>query len=307
MPIRNKHRTFKRLAWRHDDFERRFGFVGARYTKVGVLSSCIFATVSTVLFYVIVSFTPTCSFKNMFTQRGQTPYCVVLLGFWCFWILWIKTRKIKEQRKPLERPITPTNVDFELTVSTVDDVIATIEAAAESPKDYILYRRIIQTLSNMRNIGQISDVDALFRSQAEQDENTMESSYSLVNGFLWAIPILGFIGTVMGLSSAIGHFAAVLTASSDVSELTPALKDVTAGLSTAFETTFVALVVALFLQLYSTFVKKMDEELLDDCSEFCTSNVVMKIRVENSPRLNPVGRTPYLSGASGTARKDNAP
>ena len=70
-----------------------------------------------------------------------------------------------------------------------------------------------------------------------------------------------------------------MTASSDVSELTPALKDVTAGLSTAFETTLVALAVALALQLLTTFVRKSEEELLDACSEYCTTNVVLKLRV----------------------------
>lgn len=38
----------------------------------------------------------------------------------------------------------------------------------------------------------------------------METSYALVQGFVWAIPVLGFIGTVVGLSQAIGGFTAVL-------------------------------------------------------------------------------------------------
>ena len=57
-----------------------------------------------------------------------------------------------------------------------------------------------------------------------------------------------------------------------MSELTPALKDVTAGLSTAFETTLVALSVALLLQLFATFVRKSEEELLDEIAEFCTTS-----------------------------------
>ena len=97
---------------------------------------------------------------------------------------------------------------------------------------------------------------------------------------------MGFIGTVIGLSSAIGHFAGVLTATSDVAALTPALKDVTAGLSTAFETTLVAPAVALTLQLFSTFVRKSEEELLDACSEFCTVNIVTKLRVRE--RVEPI-------------------
>ena len=276
-----------KLSWRRDDFERRFGFEGGKYLKVGAIPSCLMGAICTVLFYVVLLYLPDSAFKEMFTNRGWTQYAVVGLGFWTFFLLWIKTRKIKLQRKPLKLAILPDDPDFVLTVRTVDAVTNKIAQNADSPKDFIVYRRIVQTLSNLRNLGQVADVDALFRSQAEQDENAMETTYSLISGFLWAIPILGFIGTVVGLSSAIGNFTGVLNASADMSELTPALKDVTAGLSTAFETTLVALSVALALQLFSTFVRKSEEELLDDVSDYCAVNIVSKIRVDKGLPVAP--------------------
>lgn len=286
MSGKKEKREERKLSWRRDDFERRFGFEGGRYTKVGALSSCMMAIVLAVAFYVVLIFAPDSAFKSMFTERGWTPYAVVFLGSWTFFILAIKTTKIRLQRRPLEYPILPDDPDFTLTVDTVDEVADTIAKHAESPKDFLVYRRVVQTLSNLRNFGQASDVDAIFRTQAEQDENESQTSYALVNGFLWAIPILGFIGTVIGLSEAIGNFAGVLTSSTDVSALTPALKDVTAGLSTAFETTLVALAFALALQLFSTFVHKSEEELLDACSEYCTVNVVTKLRIRE--RVEPM-------------------
>ncbi len=285
-----KNKTQGKLSWRRDDFERLFGFEGGRYLKVGAIPSCLMGAICSVAFYVVLLYLPNGPFKEMFTNRGWTQYAVVALGFWTFFLLWIKTRKIKLQRKPLKLPILPNDPDFVLTVKTVDAITNQIALNADSPKDFIVYRRIIQTLSNLRNIGQVSDVDALFRSQAEQDENATETTYSLISGFLWAIPILGFIGTVVGLSSAIGNFTSVLNASADISELTPALKDVTAGLSTAFETTLVALSVALALQLFSTFVRKSEEELLDEISDFCSVNIVSKIRVEGNVPITPYER-----------------
>ncbi len=274
----------RKLSWERDDFERRLGFNGGRYMKVGALSSGVIAGVFSVVFYATLLYAPSCAFKSALMERGWTPYAVVFLGLWTFDLLWIKTRKIKLQRQALLEPILPDDPNFVLTVKTVDAVALKIAEIADNPKSFLLYRRILQTLSNLRNLGRVSDVDALFRSQAEQDDNTTESSYALVSGFLWAIPILGFIGTVVGLSSAIGNFTGVLTSSSDVSELTPALKEVTAGLSTAFETTLVALCVALCLQLYSTFVRKSEEEFLDDCAEFCAVNIVAKLRLEKDAR-----------------------
>ncbi len=271
----------QKLSWSRDDIERRFGFEGARFGKAGALPSALAAAIVTVVFYVIMLYVPNCPFRAMFTERGWTPYAVVALGAWTFFLLLIKSRKIKLQSKALELPVLPDDYRFVLTVDTVDAVVERIAQNAENPKDFVVYRRIVNVLNNLRNLGHVSDVDALFRSQAERDENVAETSYSLISGFLWAIPILGFIGTVMGLSDAIGNFTSVLTASSDMSELTPALKEVTAGLSTAFETTLVALSFALVLQLFATFVRKSEEEFLDAASEFCSTNIISKLRIDN--------------------------
>jgi hypothetical protein len=54
---------------------------------------------------------------------------------------------------------------------------------------------------------------------------------------------------------------------------------VTAGLATAFETTLVALVAALFIQLALTGLKKSEEEFLDECGEYCLRHVVGRLRI----------------------------
>ena len=287
----------QKLSWRRDDFERRFGFEGAPYFKVGFVLPFLMAVLGTIAFYFTLVYVPDCAFKRMFVERGWTQYAVVLLGLQTFFTLWIKTRKIKLQRAPLKTSIFPDDESFEFSVDTVDVVADKIAQLAESPKDFLLYRRALQALVCLRNIGQISEVDSLFSSQAERDENASETSYALVSGFLWAIPILGFVGTVMGLSNAIGGFTGALSATTnDMSELTDALRDVTSGLSTAFETTLVALTVALALQLFATFTRRAEEDLLDDISDYCAANIATKIQAKSvsateipAPRTKPHG------------------
>ena len=45
------------------------------------------------------------------------------------------------------------------------------------------------------------------------------------------------------------------------------------------ETTLEGLVAALAIQLSLTFLKKSEQEFLDDCTEYCTTKVVNKLRV----------------------------
>src|SRR5690606_7700157 len=101
----------------------------------------------------------------------------------------------------------------------------------------------------------------------------------LLQGFVWAIPVLGFIGTVEGLSIAIAGFGSVLGATEDFEQVKDALRGVTAGLSVAFETTMQGLVAALVIQLVLTGIKKSEEEFLDACSEYCARHVVGRLRI----------------------------
>ena len=281
--LNNKiNRDLPVLSWTKNDIEQRFGLRGGTFTSVRIVLSFILALLSTIAFYAILELVfPLTHFSLMFTQRGITPFPTVFLGFWVFFILVIKMMKIRMQRKALAYQILPDLRSCVLTPYTVDEVMIRIHDSAEDPENFILFNRIILTLSNLRNIGKIADVDNILHSQAELDEGRMETSYNLLGGFLWAIPILGFIGTVLGLSQAIGKFAEVLKPGADITnDLVPSLTLVTGGLSTAFDTTFIALVIALLLQLFMTGIKKSEEEFLNDCSSYCSKNIVSRLKID---------------------------
>ena len=64
----------------------------------------------------------------------------------------------------------------------------------------------------------------------------------------------------------------------EMAELKTALGGVTGGLSVAFETTLIALVASLVLQVKIGFIRKQEEDFLDDCSDYCHRYVVSKLR-----------------------------
>ncbi|MEX0710868.1 MAG: MotA/TolQ/ExbB proton channel family protein [Pirellulales bacterium] len=267
------------LSWSKSDIEQRLGFRGARYTRVNTWLSFLIACLLTAAFYAALLPLRHTHFAAMFFERGPTPYFICGLSAWALVILWLKSRKLALQRRALDFDVVPAEADFVLSSATVDDCLQRIYLTVDDPKHFLLFNRIVIALSNLRNLGRVSDVDDILRSQAELEESSMETSYSTLQGFIWAIPVLGFIGTVLGLSAAIGAFGNVLAAASDVSQIASSLQGVTAGLNTAFETTLVALVAALFIQLRLTFLKKGEEEFLDACSEYCLRQVVNRLRI----------------------------
>ncbi len=266
------------LVWAHGDVEERLGFRGGRYTRVNNVLSFLIGCVLTIAFYAALFLGRDTYLYQMFTARGPVPYAIVLLSAWSAAILFIKSRKLAFQRRALDYPIVPSDATFVLSSATVDDVTNQILVTVDHPRQFVLFNRILIALSNLRNLGRVADVDDILRSQAEHDEAAMETSYSLIQGFVWAIPVLGFIGTVLGLSEAIASFTDVLGGATEVSQLAGALRGVTAGLATAFETTLEALVAALAIQLVLTALKKAEEEFLDACAEYCVRNIVGRLR-----------------------------
>ena len=267
------------LSWHRNDIEQRCGFRGGRFTNVNAVLTFLIALVLTTAFYVVLLFLPDSFFKDMCTKRGITPYPIIFFGNWTLAILAVKWSKLREQRKALDFTVLPDTSGFVVSPNTVDMVLQIIRQRASDPMAYLLYRRMISTLSNLKNIGRVSDVNDILQSHAERDENALETSYTLINGFLWAIPVIGFIGTVLGLSMALGGFGSVLSATSELDKISQSLQSVTAGLATAFETTLLALVVALFLYLAASALRKSEEEFLDACAEYCNNHIVEHLRM----------------------------
>lgn len=269
------------LDWSRCDIEQRLMFPGGRYTRVNNLLTGILGALATAAFYGLLQLPGLAGggFAVIFTDRGPTQHVVMFLFFWSLAILGIKWLKLRFQWRSLDVRVIPNEPGFVLSTATVNRVLDHIHDCVDDPRHFVLFNRIVVALANLRNLGHVGDVDDILRSQAAQDESAMETSYALVQGFVWAIPVLGFIGTVLGLSAAIGQFSGVLGDAGDISQITSALKGVTGGLATAFDTTLVALVAALVVQLLMTALKKGEEEFLDAAMEFGIRNVVGRLRI----------------------------
>ena len=276
----------KSLDWSRSDIERRWGFHGGRFTTPGKLLSMILGVLLTAAFYAIIvlvqqQWPQTHWFAAMFLERGPCPYPTMLLFFWALAMLFIKWRKFVLQRRALGLSIMPQDPEFVLTSITAREVRERMSMLVDNPHNFLLVNRIDLALANLHNIGQAADVAAILKIQAEGDESQIASSYGITQGFMWGIPVLGFIGTVLGLSQAIGAFTDTLTAGGDLVAIRASLKTVTGGLATAFETTLVALVCAFILQLIVSFLQSLESQFLDDCNDVCNKHVAGKLRLDS--------------------------
>lgn len=273
------------LDWHRSDIEQSLAFRGGKYTDVNTWFALFVAALLTGLFFVALCHVPA-EIRNkrvfdMVLDRGWTPYAMVGFFFLAMTIVFAKWRKLAFQRKALQVELVPLGDSFALTSETAVDVLKKLRETVDDPKCFVLFNRIERALQNLRNVGNLSDVSEMLRAQAENDENHMDSSYGLLAGIVWAIPILGFIGTVIGLSGAIGGFGKVLNSDASVSSLKEGLAPVTENLGVAFDTTFVALVLAMFIQLVVTLLRKSEELFMDECRDYAHVSVISRLRFKS--------------------------
>jgi biopolymer transport protein ExbB/TolQ len=272
------------LSWHKQDPESRLGLRGGRYTEINTLFSAALGLAATVAFFALtwmLGKIPGGAFlSSLFWERGPIPLPIVFLFFWAVAILLLKSAKLSLQRKPLTLAVLPQDAGYVLTAQTASAALERVETLADSPAQFILLNRLKLALSNLQNLGLVSEMVAMLESQAEADEQQVATSYQLVQGFIWAIPVFGFIGTVLGLSQAIQGFGGTLAHSSDFQGVQDALTLVVSGLATAFDTTLIALLAAVALQLASTVLRRREARFLDDCKDYCQRYVIGRLRLK---------------------------
>lgn len=144
-----------------------------------------------------------------------------------------------------------------------------------------------------------SSIRETMQVQAQADEAALASRYTFVKLFLWAIPLVGFIGTVEGIGAGIGEFSRNLetqTSQPTGQELAApppdrmdgvrkSLQNVTAGLGRAFDTTYLALVLTIALMLWMSAVEKWEQDQLGQVDDFCHKEFVG--RIPDAPQHAP--------------------
>src|SRR5690606_30457294 len=126
---------------------------------------------------------------------GWVPYAEVFLAMWAVAILVFKYRKLLRQRASMLFDLLPTEMSEEITVNNSQRFTAHISNLPHAPGESFLINRVLRGLEHFRVRKSAPEVASILASQSEMDANAVASSYTMVKVFIWAIPILGFIGT----------------------------------------------------------------------------------------------------------------
>ena len=215
--------------------------------------------------------------RVLFFERTWVQFVTTGLTGWSVAILVLKSLKMRRQRAAMMLEILPTDISEEINPGNVPQFYEHVQAMPERVRNSFMVQRVRRGLEYFWVRRNNPEVASMMSSQSDIDANSIGGSYSMVKVFVWAIPIMGFIGTVLGIGAAIGSFDQALSAGEDMDVLMDSLGKVTGGLGTAFDTTLLALVLSLLVSVPASAMQKSEEDLLNQVDDYCNENLLKRL------------------------------
>lgn len=201
------------------------------------------------VFLVLAGVAPT-SYVGEFFLNG---WYVQAASTWLFFVglwLWAEKALPMVQSRELAKHV---RIRTQHSEADVHRLLQTVPAGW--PK-LLTIRRILRLLEEVK-AGQ--DPRALNELLSRQDARHVERGHLVVDSLKGIIPVIGFIGTVLGLSMGMLAFPDV----ADPTKLRTALLDFSRSLSLAFNTTLLALIYTIILMLLTLVSRESERNLLE--------------------------------------------
>ena len=194
--------------------------------------------------------------------------CFVLM-FWAFAILGYKGRAGWRQQQLLERDLLRLPKGLPIGQEDARGLVERLDSLPDTEQGYLLPRALLTGIERFSATRHVQDVSTAVRDICESEGERLESELSIIRYLAWAIPSVGFIGTVRGIGNALGQ--AHRAVEGDITGITE-------NLGVAFNSTFVALVISIVLMFFIHQVQLLQERLVLDSERYVDHWLIRKLR-----------------------------
>lgn len=266
----------QRMGWKEEDPTNPNGYISCSIGMVITLT--IFGIIYPFIAPAsvpVAQFTTMQWIANLLYKHFTISFLNIFFFSWAMAIIYLKIQKLRHQKEALFLDVLPMELGREINSQNVGAFIDHVYGLPHRLRDSLMVNRIRKALELFEVKTNASDVAHAMDSQSNIDSARIGASYIMLKAFLWAIPLLGFIGTVVGLSHAIGGMN--FTQLEDVTKIVESISAVTSGLGTAFDATLLGLVLAVLLNFPMNSLSKSEDEMLNNIDAFCNEVLLPRI------------------------------
>ena len=194
----------------------------------------------------------------------------VIFSLWAFSIMGYKAFGVRRSRELLATDLLRMPEGMKILPEDTRDYARQVESLPSAQRGELLPRALLTGLHRFGATRNIQDVSSAIHGVCELEFDRLDAELSMVRYVAWAIPAIGFVGTVRGIGESLQQ--AHKAVEGDVS-------GVVAGLGTSFNSTLVALSLSILVMFMLHQIQLRQERVVLDTEDYLDENVVRQMLV----------------------------
>jgi biopolymer transport protein ExbB/TolQ len=207
-------------------------------------------------------------------------YCEVGLFFIGLVALCLKLINLLSQLAAIKTIQLETSESGTIPVERCGEMLDELSEMPASARRSYFGRRLREALESVERKGCADGLDEDLKYLSELDEARRHDSYALIRIVVWATPMLGFLGTVVGITQALGDLDPQLLATA----IQKAMEGLMAGLYVAFDTTSLALSLSMVLMFIQFLAERIEMQLLSIVDTRASEELVGRFETAGTAR-----------------------
>ena len=196
--------------------------------------------------------------------------CFILM-LWALVIMSYKATHLIRERGMLDMDLLHAKEGIKFLPQDMYKLTRQIQALPGEQQDYLLPRALQVALHRFNSTRNIQDVSSATQIVCESESEHLDSELSIIRYITWAIPSIGFLGTVRGIGDALGQ--AHKAVEGDIA-------GVTESLGVAFNSTLIALCISIVLMFIVHQLQLLQERLILETQNYCNHNLIRHLQAQ---------------------------
>jgi len=194
--------------------------------------------------------------------------CFILM-LWVMAIMGLKAQGVMSQKRLMTQALISIEEGRRVLPEDARKLSRPLEALNLPERDYLLPRALRGALNRYGSTASVADASEVVRTMCDTEADRLDSELSMVRYITWAIPSIGFIGTVRGIGDALGNAHEAVAGN---------IAAVTASLGVAFNSTFVALLISIVITFLTHQLTLMQERMVLNSQDYCDHNLIRHLQ-----------------------------
>jgi biopolymer transport protein ExbB/TolQ len=204
--------------------------------------------------------------RSMFVViRDYEQQACFTLMLWAFAIMGLKGVSVSRDRSMLQEDLIPLADGMRILPEDSRNLQRQLNALPPAQRTSLVPRALLAALHRFDSARNVQDVSEAAHAICESEGERLESELSLIRYIAWAIPSVGFIGTVRGIGEALRR--AHEAVEGDIS-------GVTENLGVAFNSTLIALIISIFVMFVVHQLQLAQERYVLDAESYCEERLI---------------------------------